>query len=297
MLAVTVDLQARESLEAREKLRWSELIFEFFVEADLPVVDVVRGFSDSSRSMSRIFGSLRARTLRARARTWSRVRAWLLLVKGRPYPRGPSDMIDFLESIVCDKKVSVPDSVAAALFFVEKIGEVSVDSRISLSTSWMAAVKSIKSELQSAHGVSTKRAQAPTVALLLSWELCVADLSQPLCWRVMSFIRLMKCWACLRFDDVQGLDPDSFRLNDFCLKATLRRSKTTGPGKKTLSVPIFISRACSLTGLDWLTPGVQSLDWMVLRSPLACDLRPPRASGPCQATLEVDHGLVLQHEL
>ena len=82
------------------------------------------------------------------------------------------------------------------------------------------------------------------------------DEKESFCGRVLAFVRLVKCGACLRFDDVQGICRDSMRLGDFCLQGLLSRTKTTGPGKTTFSVPFYISRACSLAGVDWLAVGV-----------------------------------------
>ena len=165
-------------------------------------------------------------------------------------------MVDFLESIVDDGKPSVPDSISAALFFVEKLGNVDEFSRISKSPVWAEVVKSIKRDLQVTHGVVRRRAQIPTVALIIALECVVMEVKEAFLWRILAFVRLVKCWACLRFDDVQGICRDSLRLGDFCLQGLLSRTKTTGPGKRTLSVPFYISRSCTLAGVDWMAVGL-----------------------------------------
>eukprot|EP00971_Amphidinium_carterae_P335685 6471669-Amphidinium_carterae.1 len=102
----------------------------------------------------------------------------------------------------------------------------------------------------------TKQALPPTIAIIVSLELYVTS-DRPQFKRAMAWVRLLKLWACLRADDVQGIVPDNVVLNDTGLTLTLRRTKTSGPGKKHVVVRAHVARDISLTGRDWLAIGFE----------------------------------------
>ena len=58
-----------------------------------------------------------------------------------------------------------------------------------------------------------------------------------------------------RSDDLQGLVPSTMELGTKGLFALLRRSKTSGPGKRVKWLPIFVDRHASFTGKEWLEIG------------------------------------------
>ena len=60
----------------------------------------------------------------------------------------------------------------------------------------------------------------------------------------------------MRYDDVQGADWRTLRMDSQALSLTLVRTKTTGAGKRTLQLPVHVRRQASLTGKDWLAEGL-----------------------------------------
>ena len=114
--------------------------------------------------------------------------------------------------------------------------------------------------------------------MVLAAELAVVDDNAGGVHRVFAFLLLM-VWCGLRVDDVQWLDRASFILNDLGFRAYLRRSKTTGPGKKVRDLPVFIHRQASLSGKDWLATGLNHFLEMMSMQPACSCLGKPEPSG------------------
>lgn len=88
-----------------------------------------------------------------------------------------------------------------------------------------------------------------------SLELLVVSCDAPRYWRAFAWVKLLKFWTSSRTDDLAGLLPESLALDVWGLSGTLRRAKTSGPGKKVKWLPIFVDAGASFTGADWLTTG------------------------------------------
>ena len=79
--SLALDEGGRNSIEAREKQRWSELWLEVFQNADLPVWKILQDTSAPEIAGLRIFGALRSRTLRARYRKFKKVIQWMFITR------------------------------------------------------------------------------------------------------------------------------------------------------------------------------------------------------------------------
>lgn len=246
----------RAAVEKQERDRWAGLLWEYIQRADMPVVMEVLATTDPDSAKLRLFGALRARTLRNRAHVWAKVSSWLRMVKGRTHPQSTADMLDYLDAV--ELTVSAPDAIAAALYLLERVGGLPADRRISQSQVWIASVKAHKLELEQG-SAGARKARMPTVAMILSWEMEVMDVSQVLCYRITAWCRLLKTWLCLRSDDLQGIELDSIRIGEFCTSMKLTRSKTTGAGKKVKEVRMYMSHLCSLSGQPWMATGLAAL--------------------------------------
>ena len=109
-------------------------------------------------------------------------------------------------------------------------------------------------------GGSTKpvrKAPQLPVAFAMAFERIVVDSSSPKFLRMFAWFRLVRLWACLRFDDHRGLLPQSMRLVSGCLKGTLVRTKTSGPGRRREELYIHVDSAAYLVSPGWLEAGVE----------------------------------------
>jgi len=250
-----VDRGARATEEARLKKEYSLRLAADIQEAKLPVCKVLAGVSDAEEAWARLFGTRRSKTLRNRYRSWDKFREWLIFSRGRFYPEGVADVLDFAAERFregCGK--TVLDSFQAALSVVETVGRVPESCQISQDPTWQAQLKSYTADLKSA-APPEQPASMFTTAILVSLEIFICTRGLPAYLRALGFVCLLMVWGSLRADDVQGLLPQTMTLDERGLSIELARSKTTGPDKRTHTVKVFVERHVSLTGHDWLKCG------------------------------------------
>ena len=156
-------------------------------------------------------------------------------------------------------------SLLSALRFLEEAGEVAPADRLHATPAVTNAVREhaqAAAEAVSKSLLSTpaKRGQAPQMptALVVAFEEVVCDRTRPLYQRAFATFRLLRHWASLRFDDTQGLSPASLEMRARGLFGCLERTKTSGPGKSNLVLPIFVSKAAWVKK-EWLALGLELL--------------------------------------
>jgi hypothetical protein len=111
---------------------------------------------------------------------------------------------------------------------------------------------------QKARGMAVKKAPGFTVKMLISLEVFVAGESCSFL-RLVAFCKLLKVWGCLRYDDLQGIKPSKVVHSREGLRLLMERSKTTGPGKRTGEMYVFIHRLAGYSGIDWQLEGMKLL--------------------------------------
>ena len=136
---------------------------------------------------------------------------------------------------------SVYLEICLQLFSARVCGRVPLKDRFSADETVRAVVQSIAEKLQS-RAAPRRPAKLYTVAMLLALEIRVMDLLAPLFSRIIAWVMLLQHWAAMRADDVQWLDPGRMTLSASGLAGVLRRTKTTGPGRRAREVPIYVSR-------------------------------------------------------
>ncbi|CAE8582171.1 unnamed protein product [Polarella glacialis] len=244
----------KEEIEEQERVRWAGVLAVFIRNAALPVCIIIDQTATPALTWTKVFGDRRALTLRNRARTWKTVVEWLYVVFGIQHPIAEFQLIDYLGirgEEPCGK--TVPQAIAAALAVIEEVGRVPEAERISCSSTWVAVVDSWTARLAIGH-TTRKRAELYPIVVMLSLELMVASVA-PDFIRAWAWVLLLKVWMCLRTDDLQGVDHTRMVLSTTQLRCVLTRTKTTGPGKRTLEVATFVSRKASLLGVDWVSIG------------------------------------------
>ena len=144
----------------------------------------------------------------------------------------------------------------SALALLETVGRVSIPECLSKDATLNSIVRSMEEDLE--RGAAPRRpAKLCTVAMFISMEICVCTSSMAPFLRILAWTGLLMHWCTLRTDDVQWLDVGRLVFTDNGLSMVLRRSKTTGPGKKAREVPVYVARTLSLSGKDWLGVGLE----------------------------------------
>lgn len=131
-----------------ERKKYSRLLSQVIVEADLPIVALVKTLDGPQAGWLHIFAARRGNTLKNRFKVWHPFRQWLEWHKGYQYPRGVKDAIDYMQHRVnegCGR--SVPQSLHTALALIEQTGRVPDGARISDDPLWKGHVKSWSAEL------------------------------------------------------------------------------------------------------------------------------------------------------
>ena len=239
----------------RERKKFALLLGNCIKEAGLPIVQQIALFDDPHEAWLRVFATRRANTLKARYKTWKPFRDWLEQHRGRVYPLGTKDAVDYLQFRVnegCGK--TVPESLSCAIHLIEQVGKVPEVDRISKDPVWDSFVKSWAAEIAE---VSEPKKVAPmyTVAMCISLECLVDDIGYPLYARALAWVVLIMLWGAMRCDDVQAINPSRILLSGLGLRLYLSRTKTTGPDKPQKEVQAFVHRQTSLTGIDWIGVG------------------------------------------
>eukprot|EP00435_Cladocopium_sp_Y103_P022295 s1532_g5.t1 len=73
--------------------------------------------------------------------------------------------------------------------------------------------------------------------------------------RGYAWYRLLKVWGAMRFHDTLGVDFSSIKVDEYGLQCTLKRTKTTGPGKRVSLVKVFVGFDAWLMEKNWLSEG------------------------------------------
>ena len=257
---------SKTELESSAREYWLSVLVTYLEESDLPVCKIAGGTTDPGAVLRRSFGSRRMKTLRNRARAWKKVRSWMIMMRGRPFPIDISDMLDYLLFLVQEEASrSRINEVSCALSVLEEAGQVAQDDKISECLLWKQAINSRLCEIEQ-EGCTVKKAPPLSVATLVSLELFISDADNKLYCRAIAWIVLLCVWGCMRLSDLEGLDPCRVLLSSRGLRAVLIRTKTIGPGKKVKETPIFLARRISFTGVDWLKLGLDIWDSFELKS-------------------------------
>lgn len=238
-----------------ERRKYAALLSRVIVDAKLPVVALIESLDDSTSAWLHIFSTRRASTLKTRRKSWRPFQVWLEINRGRRYPDGIQDCIDYLNHRVsegCGR--TIPEGFHITLSMIEQLGRVPEDSRISNIDLWKAHVKSFTADLNEA-APPPKVAPMFTVAILISLELTVVDENFPIYARALAWVLLVMIWCSMRADDVQAVMPRRTMMSNYGLRLHLGKTKTTGPDKRQREVSAHIFRTTSLTGVDWLGEG------------------------------------------
>ena len=255
-----LEAESRAKRADVERKKYTSLLAQVIVDADLPVVALIRTLDDPQQGWVHLFGTRRCNTLKNRYKSWRPFAVWLELHFGRKFPVQLKDIIDYIQHRVdegCGK--TIPESFHTSLTLIEQLGRVPEGERLSDEQLWLAHIKAWTAEL-AADSPPVKPAEMFTIAMLLSLELVVADVSQRLFSRALALVVLVMIWGSMRCDDVQSTLPHRTTLSNYGLRMVLGKSKTSGPDKIQKEVSVHVYRTVSLTGEDWLGIGYRLWD-------------------------------------
>ena len=249
--------EARSKKFETERRKYSLLLAQIMIRAELPVVALINTLDDADSAWVHIFAARRANTLKSKYQAWKPFERWLEVHRGYTFPKSLKDPIDYVQHRINDGcGHTVPQSFSIALGMLEQLGKVPDSERYSEDPLWKSHIKSWTAELCEG-APARKPAEMFTVAMLIALELLVVEPAEPVFARALAWVVLVMVWGALRCDDVQAIIPRRSFLSNFGLKLILGKSKTTGPDKAQKEVAVHIFRTISLTGEDWLRSGFE----------------------------------------
>lgn len=188
----------------------------------------------------------RAATLRKYVRLWRLFRRYLLEHDREPYPQSLDVVLDYVGH-QADQGAAMSwfRDFGHTLRFLEGNGEQEPERLLHLNAALQNALEEGRAAAASAAEGQTRTRggrQAPplVVALLAALETTVVG-SGPDYPRFYAWVRLLKHWASLRWDDTGGLAPDKLEERRKGLYGQPEKTKVSGPGKRTVVLTFTVS--------------------------------------------------------
>lgn len=255
-MALAGNERAREEAEAKDRERWRTALADIILEAGLPLAQMAEGAASPASFLRQAAQGRRATTLRKRVRDWRRARAYFLRALGRPWPLQVWEILEYVEARVSEPcRKTTLRSFHSALSFMERAGGVRTSEGFASDPLVLGALE--EAALTVAGGTVKPRRPATREPVLftVAREMIVADDEAPRYDRLYCWWQLVKTWGSLRFDDHRGMLPRDLMITANGLNGVLSRTKTSGAGKATETLPIFISSHAYLYFPDWLSVG------------------------------------------
>ena len=246
--------QTRSAAEADSKAldRWLPRLQVLLVRGGAPVVE---GAEDLEATVRIVCGRTRAGTLRLRVRAWEEFVRWLMADRARVWPAAPTDYVDYLRALVAAPaaKSVVTHFAATCHWLVPRSGsqvakEVFGNELVKQAFAWAEV------QLDDPR-IATRKAPRLLVGLIISMEIMVVSEETAVTFRAAAWMRLLKIYGALRWDDFKRLTPQDLVMRETGLSGRLTRTKTTGIGKKVRELPLFIPAEASISGAPWLSTG------------------------------------------
>ena len=247
-----------EEADKKARQKYVDMLVAELKSLKLPVVYQAGHSQAGEDRLGYLAGGRRTGTLRRRLGDWARLRKWLEVqdrATGFPEVR---DLLDYLEARAaepCGK--TVLQSAVEAVNFLETVGSVPAELRISHATLVVAAVEELSSRLGSRRHPDRRQANYLPVELLVAFERAVVCEERPAYTRLYAWLRLIKYWASLRFDDLRWVDASKNTLEEGGMRLYLERTKVTGPGKRVGTLVAFVCRDAYVQEEAWLRTGFE----------------------------------------
>jgi len=255
-LAAATGPAARAEAESTEREVWREALVDLLLEAGGPIVEATRDSSQQRKALAAAAGGRRARTLAKRVRSWRRLREWCLRVYLTPYPARPLHLVEYLQARADEPcGLSALQAVAELFVFAEGCRGVPQGSRLVDDPFYAAFQKELGFTHVGPGRPEPKRAPRLPVPFLVALEREVVEAESAPFYRAYAWWQLLAIWGSLRFDDHRGLSPAQAGLLGDSFVGTLSRTKTTGPGKRVLALPIVVSPEAFVVHPNWLSEG------------------------------------------
>ena len=153
---------------------------------------------------------------------------------------------------------TVPLSVGKGVAWFERLGGFDPDTWMSSSPLVETVVRDLLRKLEEG-APPRKRAPRMLSAFIPALEKIVVSRSKSAHLRAGAWVKLLKIWSSLRFDDVAHMRREAIQSYDGKLSGLMRRTKTTGGGKRVKELPFHVSENAWVEHEGWLKAGQEAL--------------------------------------
>eukprot|EP00435_Cladocopium_sp_Y103_P068936 s20_g32.t1 len=253
------EVGARSKHESDQKEYWSKELYKELTKIDAPALEHLEHCVDPRHLHLALAGRTRYNTLKRYIKVWKTFLQWVSAVKGYNSFPEIGDLVEYLFSRFDEPcGPTVPGLVVKAVTWFERTACIDVRYRIGESTI-VASVRDYITEMLSKDHPPTKRAPRYPVVCMEAFEHMVDDETKRLGYRIVAWIKLVKLWGSLRWDDVQRINPKELKYYSGRMTTILRVTKTTGPSKRVQELPVCISENAFISSPFWLKTGFDLL--------------------------------------
>lgn len=223
-----------------------------------PVVSQMEATMNPARVQQALLGKYRPSTVKRYLAYWQGFRRWITTATGG-VPRHGAQLVDYLLAREEEGMgASVPLSVSKAVQWFEGVAGFDESEKMSNDGLVGTVVRDLLKKLEAG---APPRTRAPRMlsCFIPALESLVIDKRVEDRIRAGAWVKLVKIWASLRFDDLAHMRTDMIQAYEGKLSGLLKRTKTTGAGKRVKELPFHVAAEAWAKHESWLTVGMQSL--------------------------------------
>ena len=252
---VNETVEERRKREDDQKEAWSRELFKELKRLDAPALEHLEHCVDKKHVHLALAGRTRHNTLKRYVKVWRAFRQWLTAVRGDGGSPEVGDLIEYLFARYDEPcGPTVPPLIVKAVVWFERTACIDPRERIGESQV-VCSVRDYIVDMLSRDRPPTQRAPRYPVVMMEAFEHMVEDESLRVGFRLVAWIKLVKLWATLRWDDIQKIVPKELKFYGGRMTTILRSTKTTGPSKRVQELPVCVSEHAYISSPFWLKTG------------------------------------------
>lgn len=246
---------ARAKKEAHQREKWSRILYQELMSMDAPILKGMDFCVSTERLHLAIAGKTRTSTLRRYIKTWQSWLLWKGSVHGESWSFHPSLLCEYWFSRFDEPcGPSIPTLICKSIHWMEKIAGLPDAEKLSTNKMVQQVTDYIVEQL-SLDAPPPRRAPRYPSVVIEKLEAIVVNPLVDTCMRILAWVKLLKIWGSLRYDDLQKINPGELSLSGGRLTTVLRVTKTSGPGRRIQEMPVCISEHAYIWDGTWLATG------------------------------------------
>lgn len=208
--------------EAEERAAVLATLVDELERFEAPVLSELEKSLNPIRARESLFGKYRVSTVRRYLAYWQSFRKWVRHSSGKDYPVAPTQLVDYLYAKEEEGMgASIPMAVMKAAMWFEKTSGIAEWETLT-SSPMVASELTVRLESKSP---PIRRAPRLLSCFLPALEDVVMDKYETEATRIGAWLKLLKTWASLRFDDLANIKLENLKFYDGKLAGILRKTK------------------------------------------------------------------------